>query len=416
VTVQSKNRPGYKQTEIGEIPKDWSILSLDEITDPTRPIGYGIVQTGPQVWGGVRCLRVVDIVDGRIDESELITTSEEISQAYKRTILRPDDLVIALRGKLGAIAKIGVNLAGANLTRGVALLSSSDRYHPEYLRFYLSSTIGQNLIEKNLNGSALQEIPIASLRRLPVATPPLAEQIAIAEALKGAEARIAALEALITKKRDLKQAAMQQLLTGKTRLPGFSSEWETVKLGELAEMSSGGTPTSSVSAYYGGHIPWVSISDMTGQGKFISSTERKLTDLGLKNCSAKLFPTGTLLYAMYASLGECSIAEAPLCSSQAILGIQPHANTSAQFLYYYLSSIRPTVKLMGQHGTQSNLNKAMIQNFQLRLPPYKEQLAITEILSDMDEEIAALEAEAEKAHAIKQGMMQTLLTGKVRLV
>ena len=115
-------RPGYKQTEVGVIPEDWDLRALQYLTDPARPIGYGIVQTGKSVFNGVKCVRVVDMVAGRIDPEQLITTSQEISQAYKRTLLREHDLIIALRGKIGAVAVIGKDIAGANLTRGVAIL------------------------------------------------------------------------------------------------------------------------------------------------------------------------------------------------------------------------------------------------------------------------------------------------------
>jgi len=242
------------------------------------------------------------------------------------------------------------------------------------------------------------------------------EQRAIAEALSDVDGLLGALEALIAKKRAIKQAAMQQLLTGKTRLPGFSGAWETKRLGDLAEMASGGTPKSTVAAYYGGNIPWVSIADMTQGGKLITQTERNLSELGFSQSAARMYPAGTILYAMYASLGECSIAGVELCSSQAILGISTERALDSEFLYYWLTAIKATVKELGQQGTQANLNKGMVQGFQISLPSIEEQTAIATVLSDMDAEITALEARRDKTRAIKQGMMQQLLTGRVRLV
>jgi type I restriction enzyme S subunit len=255
--------------------------------------------------------------------------------------------------------------------------------------------------------------PQISKYLLPV--PPLPEQQAIADALSDADALIESLEQLVAKKRHLKQGTMQELLTGKKRLPGFSGEWAEKRLGELAEMGSGGTPLSSVSEYYDGDIPWVSISDMTKGGKVIESTERNLTALGFANSAAQMFPTDSVLYAMYASLGECSIAGVSLCASQAILGIRVKSNLSSEFLYYYLTSLKPIVKSIGQQGTQSNLNKGMVQDFRISLPPVAEQTAIATILSDMDAEIAELETQLAKTRALKQGMMHKLLTGEIRL-
>ncbi|OAG66860.1 hypothetical protein A7D17_03830 [Xanthomonas floridensis] len=246
--------------------------------------------------------------------------------------------------------------------------------------------------------------------------PPLPEQRAIANVLSDVGALLDGLDRLIAKKRAIKQAAMQQLLTGNTRLPGFTGKWEVKRLGSLAEMGSGGTPLSSVPAYYGGDIPWVSISDMTKEGGVISSTERNLTALGLANSAAQIFPVNTVLYAMYASLGECSIAGISVCTSQAILGIVVKSDLDFLFLYHYLTSLKSFIKNLGQQGTQSNLNKGMVQDFRINVPAIAEQTAIAEVLSDMDAEIAALETRRIKARALKQAMMQELLTGRTRLV
>ena len=155
---------------------------------------------------------------------------------------------------------------------------------------------------------------------------------------------------------------------------------------------------------------------MTNGGKIIESTERNLTALGFANSAAQMFPAGTVLYAMYASLGECSIAGTPLCTSQAILGIRAKSNLNAEFLFYYLTSLKQVVKTLGQQGTQSNLNKGMVQDFRLSLPPVAEQTAIAAVLSDMDAELLVLVARRDKTRNHKQAMMQELLTGRIRLI
>jgi type I restriction enzyme S subunit len=287
----------------------------------------------------------------------------------------------------------------------------------EYANYALNTKgVISRLRELATGTTSVAAIYTRDLIKLQVLVPPLPEQRAIAQALSDVDALIAALERLIAKKRDIKQATMQQLLNGKTRLPGFSGKWKLERLGDLAEMGSGGTPLSSVAAYYDGEIPWVSISDMTKGGKTIGSTERNLTALGFSNSSAQMFPSGTILYAMYASIGECSIAGVPLCTSQAILGIRTNENLRPDFLYYYLTSLKAKVKTLGQQGTQANLNKAIVQDFVLGLPTTDEQTAIAAVLSDMAAELTALEARRDKTRALKQGMMQELLTGKTRLL
>ena len=230
-------RPGYKQTEVGVIPEDWVVQSLKNSTEESRPISYGIVQTGPNIPNGIPCLRVVDIDDGRINKTDLISTSKQISDSYRRTALKAGDLVMPLRGKVGDVGEIDEELTDANLTRGVALLAIRPELSGPYCRHALSWPVTRKRLEQSMNGSALQEIPIATLRSFQIGLPPTnTEQRAIAAALSDVDALLGGLERLIAKKRDLKQAAMQQLLTGQTRLPGFSGEWEVKRLGGLVQV------------------------------------------------------------------------------------------------------------------------------------------------------------------------------------
>src|SRR5699024_3746961 len=131
--------------------------------------------------------------------------------------------------------------------------------------------------------------------------------------------------------------------------------------------------------------------------------------------AAKLYESDAVLYAMYASLGEVAIAVGPVTSSQAILGIQPRANLDREYLYYYLESIKPQIKTIGQQGTQSNLNAKMVGDLRIPLPSLVEQKRISTALGDIDDMIQNLERLIAKKQAIKQGMMQQLLTGKTRL-
>jgi len=355
-----------------------------------------------------------------LNNSDICETDECVTDlALKETCLRVNPIgtvLVAMYGGFNQIGRTGLLRLPAAVNQAITAI------HP-FKGVLLSDYLIRNInyrIEywKRVASSSRKDPNITSkdIRDFPVAYPKLQEQEAIAEALSDADALIESLEQLITKKRQIKQGAMQELLTGKKRLPGFSGEWEVKKLGDVSEMGSGGTPASSFPDYYDGDIPWVSISDMTKGGKVIQSTDRNLSGLGFANSAAQMFPAGTVLYAMYASLGECSIAGISLCSSQAILGIRPKETLESEFLYYFLTSLKTIVKSMGQQGTQSNLNKAMVQAFQINLPTFSEQTAIAKVLSDMDNEIDMLEIKLEKILQLKQGMMHNLLTGKIRIV
>lgn len=411
-------KPGYKQTDIGVIPEDWELTRLGIVaTFRTGPFGSSLHKSD-YVYGGVPVINPMQIIDGKILNTPWMAISEAAAQKLSEFRLREHDIVIGRRGEMGRCAVVKLNQSGWLCGTGSMIVRPNSRLEPRFAQRLLSSSPVVAAIEATSVGTTMINLNQSTLSNLQVQMPKTyLEQEAIADALDDADALIELLEQSLVKKLWVKQGTMQALLTGQLRLPGFSGGWEERRLFELAEMGSGGTPLSSVAEYYDGDIPWVSISDMTKGGKIIKSTERNLSALGLAHSAAQIFPAGTVLYAMYASLGECSIAEVAVCTSQAILGIKAKASMlDSEFLYHCLISLKAVVKELGQQGTQSNLNKGMVQNFSLRLPALLEQKAIVSILSEMDGEINVIETKLQKARYLKQGMMQELLTGRIRLV
>jgi len=420
VDAQPAIRKGYKQTEVGVIPEDWQVLNLESITDPKRTISYGIVQTGPSILNGVSCLRVVDIADGKINTGDLITTSKVISDSYKRTILKADDLVMPLRGKVGDIAIIGEDLAGSNLTRGVALIAVRADWSARYCRQYVLSSSTRNRLEQSMNGSALQEIPIATLRSFKVALPPTkAEQEAIAEALSDADALIDALEKLIAKKRHLKQGAMQELLTGKKRLPGFGGEWVAKTIKSIVQTPVTDGPHLTPKFIEDG-IPFLSVNNLV-DNKINFSELRYISRQDDIEFSKKCKPRkGDVLLGKAASVGKVAIVdndyEFNIWSPIALIRVGYGHNSL--FVFYQLlgADLAKQIALLTNSSSQGNIGMGDIEKLTVLLPPPDEQTAIATTLSDMDTELAALESQLAKARGIKQGMMQELLTGRIRLV
>jgi type I restriction enzyme S subunit len=249
--------------------------------------------------------------------------------------------------------------------------------------------------------------------RLPV--PPLPEQRAIATALSDVDALLAALDRLIAKQRDLKQAAMQQLLTGQTRLPGFTGKWETKRLGEIIEeIGDGATPSTNDASNFGGHINWVVIDDIKDE---ITFTKATLTERGLNACAATLWKPGTLIVSTGATIGEVGIAMIPVATKQGICGIIFDQNQAAtRFLKYWFFKNKSVLLAKAQGSTIKEVRAPTLIQIEITLPPLPEQTAIANVLSDMDLELAALEQRRDKTRALKQGMMQELLTGRTRLV
>ena len=245
------------------------------------------------------------------------------------------------------------------------------------------------------------------------------EQQAIAAALSDADRVVAGLERVIAKKRLIKQGAMQDLLTARRRLPGFSGEWEAATLSELADIRSGGTPSTSDATLWDGDIAWVTPTDITaldGQ-KFLSGTTRTISRAGLRQSSAELLPEGTIVMTSRATIGECAISAIPLTTNQGFKNFIPKDRADRDFLYYLLMSQKKGFIELCSGSTFLEIGKTQLTGYTVRVPETKkEQEAIAAVLSDMDAEIQTLESRLAKARAVKEGMMQNLLTGRVRLV
>lgn len=430
---------GFKLTEVGVIPEDWTIEALSAITEPSRPISYGIVQTGPAVINGIPCIRVVDISNGKIQTGNLITTSGKISESYRRTILQEGDIVIPLRGKVGEIAIVDRNIRGANLTRGVALIALKDEYYSQYVKQYLSSRESADRLLASMNGSALQEITIATLRRFPLAVPSsIKEQIAIACVLSDTDKLINTLEQFITKKQAIKTATMQKLLTGKTRLSQFAlradgtvkgykkseygeipDDWGYIEFGNLFEKKISRKTIDSTEK-----ISFIGMQD-------VSDNARLSTYLLMKKCDIKpgltYFERGDVLVAKITPCFENGKG----CYTQTLttnIGygstefhvLRAKPNADPEFIYYWTTDIhfRSTLKaeMVGSAG-HKRVPFHAIQAYKIPCPENKEeQTAIAAILSDMDKDIQTLQQRLDKTRQLKQGMMQELLTGKTRLI
>lgn len=284
------------------------------------------------------------------------------------------------------------------------------------------SFVHSQLLAKKLGDlvatTALPALSGKVLGEMVLAVPPLPEQSAIATALSDVDALLAAQDALIDKKRAIKQGAMQELLTGKRRLPGFSGEWSVKRLDQLAEIRSGGTPSTSRPDFWDGDVLWVTPTDISALDgrKFLESTTRKITTLGLKASSAEIIPANSVVMTTRATIGECAINVVPLSTNQGFKNFVPRNSVEVNFLYYLLTTQKQSFIGLCAGSTFLEIGKTQLTGYEVVIPEKEEQIAIAEMLSDMDAELTALETQRAKTAQLKQGMMQELLTGRIRLV
>ena len=411
------NTTAFKNTDIGPIPEDWEVKKLGDLMS----FKNGFNAPAKAYGRGVPFVSVLDILApfpitvesilGKVhaDASALNSFSVETGDLlFMRSSETQEDV-----GRSNVFVDSNSPVVfGGFVIRGRPFVEVDS----VFLNYLLKDNAHRARVSAKGAGAQHFNIGQIGLADVEITLPPLPEQRRIAAALSDADELVASLDKLIEKKKRVKEGAMQRLLSGETRLPGFTGKWVEKRLGDFAQMEAGGTPDSSVAAYYGGTIPWVSVSDISGADKYLKHTERCLSENGFKSSSAKWYPDNTLLFAMYASIGKCCLTTRRVTSSQAILGIYNLNGVELEFLYYNFLNREAEFVTIGQTGTQSNLSKTIVKDITVLLPPtLAEQRAIAAVLSDMDAEIAALSRERAEAERIKQGMMQELLTGKTRL-
>ena len=408
---------GYKQTEIGIFPEDWDVLTMDKLTTLMTNGFVGTIKCEYVPSGtGILYLQGFNVKENRFDLTGVTYVSKEFHQKHLKSELKENDLLTVQTGNIGVTAVVPKEYQGANCQ---ALIISRFHacYDSRYWSYYFNSVGRKSLIEIE-TGSTMKHINVGDLKNVYVPVPATkTEQGAIAAALSDIDALIANLEKLITKKKAIKQGTMQELLTGKRRLPGFDEEWMDSSIGDICELVSGGTPSTSVAEYWDGDIPWCTPTDITScNGKYLYKTVDSITILGLANSSATMLPEGALLLCTRATIGAVKITAIPICTNQGFKALVVRDCADNEWLYYAIQMLKKEMVSQAIGSTFLEISRKALANIHIKLPSKEEQKAIAGILSDMDSEICELEQKYRKYCLIKQGMMSELLTGRIRLI
>lgn len=434
---------GYKRTEVGVIPEDWRVVKLGaHALFKTGPFGSALHKSD-YVRSGIPVVNPMQIIDGRILPSEHMTISQNAAQKLSDFLLVTDDLVMGRRGDMGRCARIGIAESGWLCGTGSIIIRPLSTLNSFFAQRILSSPFVKVAIERTSVGTTMVNLNQSTLANLQIPLPPTkAEQEAIAEALSDADALIQSLEQLIAKKRLIKQGTLQELLTPPgedvvekawemtpecspsspsaarrpTRLPGFSGKWHKRTLGELANrIVGGGTPSRSINRYWIGDIPWMTVKDFVTFSPL--GTTEYISKEGLSNSASNLIKCGTLITSTRMALGKAVVFEVDVAINQDLKALYLNDFVSVPWLYYWFQHRERFIASLGSGSTVDGISVRDLSKIELFIPPTKaEQTAIAAVLSEMDNEIKALESKLSKARLLKQGMMQELLTGGIRLV
>lgn len=410
--------PGHKHSDVGSIPEDWDVLPLGKLV---RSVEYGSAAKS-DVKGAVPVLRMGNLQGGKIDWRDLVYTDD--LDEINKYMLQPGDVLFNRTNTIDLVGKTSIYeggcpaiFAGYLIRINVVPELLDSRFlnyilNTEFSRKYSAKVLSVAVGQANINGQKLKTYPIP----LP---PTKIEQEDIAQALSDVDALLATLDQMIAKKHDLKQAAMQQLLTGKTRLPGFTGEWSRLDLVRLVSTPITDGPHLTPKFYADG-VPFLSVNNLVDNRidltdlRFISKED---DEIFAKKCKPRI---GDVLLGKAASVGKVAIVETEFDFNiwSPIALIRPGGQINGKFLYYQLLGADSVAQIMllTNSSSQGNIGMGDIEKIQISFPGSEEQTAIAAVLSEMDSELSALEARRDKINNLKQAMMQDLLTGKKRLV
>jgi type I restriction enzyme S subunit len=415
-------RRGYQQSDVGVIPNDWQATPAKKIGTPVRggsprPAGDARYFNGAYIpWLTVAALTNIPASRLTVSETSSCLTAEG---ALRSRTLEPGTLIIANSGATLGVAKILAMKCCAN--DGIAaLLGLSKRVSADYLAHYINSktdylrdTVATGNGQPNLNTELIGNFTIP----LP---PTKSEQSSIAQALSNADVLIESLEQLLTKKRQIKQGAMQELLTGKERLSGFNLPWESRRLRDVGVFLKGGGVTKRQTQ--SGALACVRYGEIYTRHderirEFFSWISNEVAS------SATRLRLGDILFAgsgeTKEDIGKCVafVTDVEAYAGGDIIILRPY-RADGRFLGYYLNTaaINRQKASRGQGDAVVHISANALADIQVCLPLVPEQTAIADVLSDMDDEITALQSRLVKAKDIKTGMTQELLTGRIRLI
>lgn len=411
----------FKQTDIGLLPNDWDCISLGELFNITS--SKRVFQSE---WrsSGIPFYRARELAilseTGKVDNQLFIAT--ELYNKYTKAYgsIQTDDILITGVGTLGKVYVVKNGDKFYFKDGNIIWLKASSRVAAMYVMQQYRFSLLLNQVFGTSAGSTVGTYTITNAKATQIPLPPLPEQRAIATALSDADEYIAALEKLIAKKHALKQGTMQELLTGKRRLPGFSGEWIKKRIDEFGHFKSGnGFPLT----YQGGHVgyPFYKVSDFSNEGNesIMCRANNYVTSQVASTLNCNIIPQNAIVFAKIGAavfLERKRMVASKCCVDNNMMAfITDEAIGYASYFCYLIQSIS-FGNLVTVTALPSLSAKAVGEIIKYLPPTKSEQIAIAEILSDMDAEIDALTTKLNKAKRIKQGMMSELLTGRIRLV
>ena len=422
---------------------EWREVTLSDLAAPGSPITYGVVKPGPEDPNGVLFIRGGDIADGRVRVDQLRTITREVSAPYKRTVLHGGELVVSLVGNPGQLAIVPVELRGANIARQVGLIRLRDDVDARFVKYSLSSVVGQASLDAESRGSVQQVINLGDLRTVHLQLPPLSEQRGIAHILGTLDDKIELNRRMNETLEAIAQALFKSWFVDfdpvraksegrDPSLPShladlFADSFEDSELGEIPKgwrVSSvglelatllGGTPSRTESTYWeGGAIPWIN----SGKANEFRITEPSefITAEGMARSATKLLPERTTIVAITgATLGQVSLLEIEACANQSVVGVLGSRTLPGEFVYFWIRERIEDLVSRQTGGAQQHVNKNDVDGLAILMPSRQVVSAFQGIAGPIFDRIKISCLETRTLAALRDALLPKLISGELRV-
>lgn len=385
----------FKDTEVGRIPEDWEVKPIKQTCIVKR---------------GVRVTRRMLTAVGNYP---VYQNTDYPLGFYNHYNVEANTPFVIVGGSAGLIGRCNVKYWAADDCAYFTNLNGIIKDFLYYELLYL-----HNEIKKEVRTASIPRLDRTVIENLLMVVPPKFEQSRIATALSTIDNLISELGKLIEKKRVIKQGAMQQLLTGKKHLKGFTEPWVEKTLKEICSFQNGYTPSKAINGFWeNGTIPWFRMEDIRTDGRILADSIQHITEEAVKN---SLFPAGSIIMSTTATIGEHALIIVDSLANQRFTNLAIRKSLTqavdTMWFYHYCFVLGEWCRNNINEGGLAAVNMEDFSNVIIPLPSFDEQQAIASVLTSMDKEISAIEAKKAKYETIKQGMMRQLLTGKIRLI
>jgi len=421
---KEQTEPKFKETEIGLIPEDWEVVKIKELgkvitgkTPPTKEKDY--------FGSDYPFIKIPDIGDS-VYINKTKTMLSKKGAEYMNSLKIPKDSVLI--SCLATIGKVGITTRDSFTNQQInSLICDRNKVIPPWVYYYFK--INTSYLESlGGGGSIYTNISKSKFENALIPLPPLPEQKRIAYVLSTIQNAREKTENVINSLKEFKKSMMKHLFTygpvsleeaekvklKETEIGRIPEHWEVVKVSDFAITKAGGTPSTLENRYWNGDVPWINSGEL--HNCYINKPTKYITKLGLKNSAAKLLPANTVVIALTgATTGMVGFLTFECSTNQSVVGILPNKKFNELYLFYHLIYSRERVLSFATGAAQPHINKAVVDNLLVSLPPLPEQQQIASILSAIDSRIEAEEAKKKALDELFKSMLHNLMTGKIRV-